>query len=256
MNESKNEKEECCKTSGKQNSGFFKGLIYGLIPHAGCITFILASVFGVTAATELFKPLLLNPYFFYILIVLSFTFATIPSVLYLRKNGLLSSLGVRRKWKYLSTMYGSTIGVNLLLFMLIFPFLANVSVAQPATGSFAVINSDLSSLRLQVDIPCSGHAPLISDELKKINGVSSVQFNLPNVFDVRYDSTKTTKQQILALEVFKTYKATVLSESSVQSQQYNQLTENNQISTVKNQVSSGSCCGSGSCGGSCGCGGR
>lgn len=258
MNEKINEKEECCKADGKQKSnGFFKGVIYGLIPHAGCIAFIIASILGVTAATELFKPLLLNPYFFYILVALSFTFATISSAIYLRKNGLLSSNGVKRKWKYLSTMYGSTIGVNLLLFMLIFPLLANVSVAQSPTGNLALSNggiNTLSSLKLQVDIPCSGHAPLISDELKKIDGVSNIQFSLPNVFDVKYDSSKTSKQQILSLEVFKTYKATVLSESA----QSTQLTVSNQPS-ISSQPAGGSCCGGGgSCGsggGGCGCGG-
>jgi copper chaperone CopZ len=98
---------------------------------------------------------------------------------------------------------------------------------------------------LGVDIPCSGHAPLISDELKKIDGVSSVQFSLPNVFDVKYDSSKASKQQILSLEVFKTYKATVLSESVQQDgQQYS-------------QPSIDGCCGGGeSCGSGCGCGSR
>ena len=251
MSNQDNENQNCCqKDEQKESKGLKSGIIYGLIPHAGCIAFIIASVLGVTAATELFKPLLLNPYFFYILIALSFTFATISSAIYLRKNGLLSSSGVRRKWKYLSTMYGSTIGINLLLFMLIFPLLANVSVAQPVTGNI-LANNALSSIKLTVDIPCSGHAPLISDELKKLEGISNVQFSLPNVFDVKYDSSKTTKQQILSLEVFKTYKATVLSES-VQS---TQLTVSNQPSISNSQPTSGSCCGGGgSCGNSCGCG--
>jgi copper chaperone CopZ len=246
MDNQNNENQSCCqKSEQKENKGLLSGIVYGLIPHTGCIAFIIASVLGVTAATELFKPLLLNPYFFYILIVLSFTFATISSAFYLRKNGLLSSLGIRRKWKYLSTMYGSTIGVNLLLFMLIFPLLANVSTAQPVTGNLIGSISSLSSIRLGVDILCSGHAPLISDELKKIDGVSSVQFSLPNVFDVKYDSSKVSKQQILSLEVFKTYKATVLSESVQQDgQQYS-------------QPSIGGCCGGGeSCGSGCGCGSR
>jgi hypothetical protein len=43
-----------------------------------------------------------------------------------------------------------------------------------------------------------------------------IQFSLPNIFDVTYDSSKTSKQQILAMSDFNTYKATVLSESSVQ----------------------------------------
>lgn len=211
--------------NNKKNRNILQGIAYGLIPHIGCIAFIIGSIFGVTFLMEYFKPLLMNPYFFHILVLISLGFATLSSILYLRKNGLLSSAGMKRKWKYLTTMYGSTIGINLLLFLVIFPLLANVSVAQPTsqsiTGALVGVsgtpnNDGLSSLRLSVDIPCSGHAPLISQELKKIDGVMSIQFGFPNIFDVKYDSTKTSKQQILSLDVFKTYKATVLSEASNQ----------------------------------------
>jgi copper chaperone CopZ len=135
----------------------------------------------------------------------------------------------------------------------IFPLLANVSFAQTPTGNFigALDNGAtniLSSLRLQVDIPCSGHASLISGELKTIDGVTGVQFSLPNIFDVKYDPSKTSKQQILALEVFKTYKATVLSEES------NQVLALDNQPTQNQQTPSGSCGSGGSCG--CGCGGR
>jgi Cu+-exporting ATPase len=191
-----------------------QGIIYGLIPHIGCIAFIIGSVLGVTVLTQLFRPLLLNPYFFDILIALSLGFATLSSALYLRRNGLLSTAGAKRKWKYLSTMYGSTVGINLLLFLVIFPLLANVSFAAP-TGNLLALNG-LSSLKLQVDIPCSGHATLISGDLKTIDGVVGVQFSLPNIFDVKYDPSKTSQQQILALDVFKTYKATVLDQSNSQ----------------------------------------
>jgi len=240
------------KTSIKQ------GIAYGLIPHIGCIAFIFASIFGATVATEFFKPLLLNPYFFYILVGISFSFATVSAIVYLRRQGftdLSAKEVIGRKWKYLSTLYGTTIGVNLLLFLVIFPLLANATLASPSNTGTAVPASNgdgLSSLKLTVDIPCSGHASLITGELKSISGVGSVQFSLPNVFDVKYDSTKTSKQQILSLDVFKTYKATVLDETS---------TQNNQISvdgTVKQtNLGGGSCCGSGSCRGSsgCGCGG-
>lgn len=201
-----------------------QGIIYGLIPHIGCIAFIIGSVLGVTVLTQFFRPLLLNPYFFDYLVILSLGFATLSSIIYLRKNGLLSTAGAKRKWKYLSTMYGSTIGINLLLFLVIFPLLANVSFATP-TGSILALSgsgtTSLSSLKLQVDIPCSGHATLISGDLKTISGVIGIQFSLPNVFDVTYDSSKTSKQQILALDVFKTYKATALSESNDQSNQLN-----------------------------------
>jgi len=210
-------KETCCKdcenTEGiatnrsKQNT-VRQGIIYGLVPHIGCISFIAASILGVTVAVNLFKPLLMNPWFFHILVLLSIIFATISSGVYLRKNGLLSASGTKRKLKYLSTMYGSTVGINLVLFMVIFPLLANVSLSSP-TGAATGIN-DLASMRLQVNIPCPGHAPLISEELKTISGVSDINFSFPNIFDVKYDSSRTTKQEILALDVFDTYKATVV----------------------------------------------
>jgi copper chaperone CopZ len=229
-------------TQSKSKSSIKQGIIYGLIPHIGCITFIVASVLGVTVATQLFKPLLLNPYFFYILIFLSFVFATVSAVFYFKRQGFISlskskegselsfsTQGIKRKWKYLSTLYGTTIGINLLLFMIIFPLLANVSLASTTTGALAGVDAkDLSLLKLQVAIPCPGHAPLITGELKTINGVADVQFSFPNNFDVKYDSTKATKQQILALDVFKTYKATVISES--------QSSSTDQAST--NQISS------------------
>ncbi|MFH1229648.1 MAG: copper ion binding protein [Candidatus Aenigmatarchaeota archaeon] len=198
-----------------------QGIIYGLIPHIGCIAFIIGSVLGVTVLTQLFRPILMNPYFFQILLGMSIGFATISSAFYLRKNGLLSVLGAKKKWKYLSTMYGSTVGINVLLFLVIFPLLANVSFAAPTGNFLALSNGVYSVLTLQVDIPCSGHAPLISDDIKALNGILAVKFSLPNTFEVSYDPSAITKQQILALDVFKTYKATVLSESSDQSSQLN-----------------------------------
>jgi hypothetical protein len=106
----------------------------------------------------------------------------------------------------------------------------------------------LSSLKLSVAIPCSGHASLITGEIKSLSGINSVQFSLPNIFDVKYDPTKTTKQQILTLDVFKTYKAIVLSETSNQQLSSPSINSNQQLTTDV-----GGSCGGGSCG--CGCGG-
>jgi copper chaperone CopZ len=201
-----------------RNLNIFEGIVYGLIPHTGCIAFIIGSVLGVTLLTELFRPLLMNRWFFHILIIISIGFATLSSAFYLRKNGLLSYAGMKRKWQYLSTMYGSTIGVNVVLFMLVFPMLANVPVVS-ATGAVAGINGTVlgenSLIKLAVDIPCPGHAPLISGELKSIDGVINTKFSSPNIFDVLYDSSKTSKKSILELAVFKEYPATVLEESEV-----------------------------------------
>jgi copper chaperone CopZ len=235
--------------SVKKNKGIMQGIKYGLVPHVGCIAFILASVFGVTAATQLFEPLMLNPYFFYMLIGLSFAFSTISAIIYLKNQGFIefkrngSELGfsvapgtLRRKWKYLTTMYGTSIGVNLLLFLVIFPLLANVTIASPLIAN----SGSLSELKLQVDIPCSGHATLISGDIKQIAGIASIQFSLPNIFDVKYDPTVTSKQQILALDVFNTYKATVLSESTGVNVQTNQVNVPATGNVIATQTGSGS----------------
>jgi len=207
------EKSGCCK---KGNNGFISGIAYGLVPHAGCIAFIIFTILGVTTATAILRPLLLNPYFFYILIVLSFVFTSFSAIYYLKKNEILSKQGVKRKWKYILTLYSTTIGVNLVLFIIIFPLLANVS-AKPTsiTGNFIESTNNenpnsMSSIKLEVSIPCSGHAPLITDELKKIDGILGIEFSFPNIFDVTYDSSTTSKDEILSLSVFNTYKPTVL----------------------------------------------
>ncbi|MBR9678483.1 MAG: hypothetical protein GOU97_04305 [Nanoarchaeota archaeon] len=227
-----------------------EGIAYGLVPHIGCIAFIIGSVLGVTVLMEFFKPLLMNRYFFHVLMAISFVFATISSFFYLKKKGFLSWKGVAKKWKYLTGMYGSTIGINLILFMVIFPLLANLPASQSITGAVVgVPSSARSTLKLSVDIPCPGHAPLISNELKTINGVAGVQFSFPNVFDVTYDSTRTSKQGILALEIFETYPATFLGLESG-------LT-GSVVAVTAPQTSGGCGCGGSTCGGSAGscCGG-
>jgi len=60
---------------------------------------------------------------------------------------------------------------------------------------------------LQVDIPCSGHAPLIMDELRKVDGVTGVRYQFPNSFQVTYDTSKLTVQQMLSLPVFREFPA-------------------------------------------------
>jgi len=189
----------------------FQRLLYGILPHTFCLTFIIFTVLGVTTATALLKPLLLNPYFFYILIGLSIVFATISAIIYLKKNGVLSFQGAKRKWKYLLILYGTTSFVNLLFFIVIFPYLTNLNKA-----SLTTINETafLSSITLKVDIPCPGHASLISNELRKIKGVEDVKFSIPNLFDIKYNPSKTSKEKLLSLEVFNTYKATVIKETT------------------------------------------
>ena len=203
--------EEDKKKDKKKGNTFTQGLMYGLIPHIGCIAFIIGSILGVTVLMNFFKPLLMNRYFFHALIGISLGFATLSSGLYLRKQGLFSWEGARKKWKYLLVMYGSTVGINLVLFLLIFPLLANVSLGSP-TGAIIGVSGEESMIKLKVDIPCPGHAPLISNELKTITGVSNVQFSFPNNFEVSYDLLQTSKEKMLSLDVFDEYPATVISE--------------------------------------------
>ena len=193
---------DCCKPS-KKGKGFWSGLFYGLIPHTGCIAFIIFAILGVTAATTLFKPLLMSAYFFYILIGISVLFATISATLYLRKHRALSIKGIKSNKGYLSILFGSTIIINLILFFLVFPATANMM-----TGN-AVTTAD-DELTIQVSIPCSGHASLIIGELYTLEGVSDVGYRTGHYFDITYDSSISSKDDILALDVFNNYPATVI----------------------------------------------
>ncbi|MDD4251278.1 MAG: cation transporter [Candidatus ainarchaeum sp.] len=245
--------------NGKKSSSLKQGLVYGLVPHIGCIGFIIASILGVTIAVEFFKPLLMNPWFFHILILISFAFATISSIIYLKKNGVLSWSGISRKKKYLATMYGATIGINLILFLFIFPMLANLDTGSFSENSSSVLlavgNDKLNTIRLQVEIPCPGHASLITNEIKTINGVTGVKFEFPNYFDVAY--TDDLKNEILALDVFNTYPVTLISEdkfvslkesngSFSETSSLTKVTKSN-ISESSSQGSCSSCSGGSTC---------
>ena len=233
-------KKPCvCQKPGKGNRNIMQGIAYGLIPHIGCIAFIIGSILGVTILMQFFRPILMDRYIFHYLILISVGFATLSSVLYLRKNKCLSWDGIKRKKGYLSVMYGSTIGINLILFFFIFPLLANVSL----TGAVIYDGNpeNLETISLSVSISCPGHAPLISNELKTIEGVIDTKFSFPNNFDVKYDNTKTNLQEILSLEVFEEYTAKVLETS-----------QNDNINVQQGGTCAGGCGGSASCGGSCG----
>ena len=60
-------RNSCCNNKYKSNdsTGWKSGLLYGLIPHIGCIAFIIGSILGVTVLMQFFKPLLMNRYFFH-----------------------------------------------------------------------------------------------------------------------------------------------------------------------------------------------
>lgn len=208
--------KDCCQKKDTNNSnpekeqakGFWSGLLYGLIPHSFCIAFIVLSIVGATTATVFVGKILLIPYLFQILITISLVFATLSAVIYLKRLNLLSLTGIKKKWRYLSTLYGATILISLLFFLVIFPNLANLNFSknQPSVLSQ---NTAFSSVTLAVDIPCSGHAPLINGEVRKLAGVQEVNFKMPNLFTVTYDPKQTSPEQILQLEIFKSFKAKI-----------------------------------------------
>ncbi len=110
-------------------------------------------------------------------------------------------------------------------------------------------------LTLEVSIPCPGHAPLIIGELKAIDGVGGVSFKFPNLFNVGYNPEATSKEEILSLEVFGTYKAKVMNQEA--GEDGSQLADNIvQAESLERDTlgSAGSCCGGGAGGGGCGCG--
>lgn len=207
------------KGSKKTRLPLKQAIIYGILPHLGCIGFIIASILGATIFIEIFKPFLMNPFFFHILILVSFLFATIASVFYLNSQKMLNVEGIKRKKNYLAVMYSITIGVNILLMFLVFPMLANIDTGVFATttqganlsaGIQTQSNNQLQIFTIEVDIPCPGHASLITGEVKKVSGVSGVRFLLPNKFEIAY-TEELTKNRVMALEVFKTYPAKIVS---------------------------------------------
>jgi len=180
--------------------GILKGITFALIPHIGCILFIVLSVIGVTVTSRYLQFIFFNKYLFYILIGVSLLFATISTVFYLKTNSILSLAGVKRKYKYILLLFGTTISINLLLFLVVFPYIANISKSQEIPA-----NIDLQSKSIIVDIPCSGHAPLIINELKKQDGVIAVKFKLPKQFDIKFDGDVTSINKIMNMEIFKEF---------------------------------------------------
>lgn len=206
------QKNHCCAVGKEKKSrGVFSGIILGVLPHSFCIAFALFSIIGAVTASAFLKKFILIPNFFFFLVVVSLILATVSCVVYLKKGGCLCASGLRGKWRYIMTVYLGTILVNLLMFFVVLPALANVSFQKVAVENTGIQSQDsnLSELTIRVQIPCSGHASLIIDEIKKNCDVQSVRFSMPDVFHVEYDSKKMTPEKLASLEIFKTYKATI-----------------------------------------------
>jgi len=200
--ENKTNKENlpsCCQPQ-KKGKEISKGIMFGLVPHIGCIAFIIFTLLGITAAAAIFKPLLAKAYFFYIMIGISLLFTSISAFFYLRRFGGVSQ--IKHHKKYLSILYGSAIGISALLYLVIFPLVVGVAAS---TG----IATGPETITIQVQIPCSGHAPLITSELKT-SGVDTIQYIPSNKFKLTYSPDKITQQQIVNLDIFKEYPAKIV----------------------------------------------
>ena len=96
-------------------------------------------------------------------------------------------------------LFSTTIITNAILLLVVFPVTAKL---QNQTAKIVEQNHTVS---LTVDIPCSGHAPLIIDELKKENGVGAIAFEFPSTFKVVYNPELTSPEKIRALKIFQTF---------------------------------------------------
>lgn len=125
---------DCCKPQPKeQKQGLIYGIIYGLIPHTFCILFVILSIVGATAGSTFLKKAFHIPHLFQYLVLLSFVFATLSAVFYLRRLNALSLKGLGLKWKYLTVMYVTTITINILFAYVILPASANINVPKAAS---------------------------------------------------------------------------------------------------------------------------
>lgn len=192
--------KDCCAEDKTKNQGLKKGLLYGLFPHTFCIAFFILSISGAVGGTAITKKFLLIPNFFLFLTFVSLLFASLAAFFYLKKKSCCHAQGIKKQWKYLTTLYLATIIMNILIAYVVLPVSANQISKQNFNNPLA------STLNLSVQLPCPGHAPLIIDEIKKIDGVESVNFQLPRHFQVSYNPQKTNSTEITSLEIFKTFK--------------------------------------------------
>jgi len=86
-------------------------------------------------------------------------------------------------------------------------FIAGIFYFLPSKDITGNVILEQGKIKLQVQIPCSGHAGLIQDSLSSVNGITNVKFYNPNVFLVSYDSNKLNKADILSISIFEEYPA-------------------------------------------------
>ncbi|MFA5086674.1 MAG: hypothetical protein WC468_03775 [Candidatus Paceibacterota bacterium] len=199
------EDRNCCEKPSprKEASGLWEGIVYAVAPHTFCILFIIFSVIGSVTGMALVKNFLANRNAFLIIFAVSIIFAVLSAFFYLRRKNCASFAGIRRNWKYLGILFGTIILVNFILFFYIFPATANIGSGRVKQSSL----NNLSYVQLKVDIPCPGHAPLITSELKKVMGVSFVSYESPDLFNVYYDQSIVSEDKITSIGIFNNFKA-------------------------------------------------
>jgi hypothetical protein len=214
MEQNKKDTDSCCAVvEKKKTSGIAFGILSGLLPHSFCVAFFVFSIVGITAASAFFRQFLLIPNLFLWLVALSIALTTLSAIIFLKKTDCLCFPGIRRKWRYLSSLYGTAILTNLLLFFVIFPLATNANFSRNENEAPAHAKSGTragesrATTAITVDIPCSGHAPLVADEIRKNFPFTSVTFTLPNRFEITYNPFDTSPEKILSLDLFKTYPA-------------------------------------------------
>jgi hypothetical protein len=190
----------CCSDNRPPQKSFWSGILYGLVPHTFCIAFFVLSLVGAVGSATLAKKFLLIPHFFLILTIISLSFATLAAFLYLKKNNSCSISGIKKRRRYLITLFATTIATNLLVAYIIVPAFINKPVK--------ALSQDEKQLLIaaEVQIPCPGHAPLVISELEKASGIETVTFKLPRTFEITYNPETTSPQTIAALDIFKTFK--------------------------------------------------
>jgi len=196
----------CCQNKPIGPKGFWPGVCYGLIPHFPCLAFIVFSVLGVTFAASIFRPLMISRYFFYGLIGLSLLLTSLVALFYLKKNKILNWSGINQAKKYLLTLYLTTIIINIFFFFVIFPALAILN------NNFDEMVQGSNFITLKVDLPCPGHAYLMVGDFEKIPGVNNINFKMPNLFDISFDPTVVSAQQILDIDILKIYQSQIVSQ--------------------------------------------
>ncbi len=155
--------KDCCGPStASRSSGLLRGILFGILPHTFCILFVIFSVIGATSGVAFVQRFFIIPYLFQILIAVSFAFATLSAAFYLKRSSNLSMAGIKKKWKYLTIMFSTTVAVNLILFYIVLPGIGNIR--SDKNNNIASVTSDIGQNNqeiqvIEMDQSGSGYSP-------------------------------------------------------------------------------------------------